>query len=96
MDFALGLGGVSVRPDFFDDAFFDIPEVLWSVDDIWLSGNFRRQGRGIWASNKIKMPVDTGAGNVSGLAYSVIEGHDRHKADRACISYLRNMYGIWQ
>ena len=96
VDFALGLGGVSVRPDFFDDAFFDIPKVLWTVDDIWLSGNFSRQGRGIWASNKIKMPVDTGAGNVSGLAYSVIEGYDRYNADRASISYLRNMYGIWQ
>ncbi|MDA9313886.1 hypothetical protein N9V26_03665 [Amylibacter sp.] len=96
VDFALGLGGVSVRPDFFDDKFFEIPDVLWAVDDIWLSGNFMRQGRGIWASNKIKMPVDTGAGNISGLAYSVIEGHDRFNADRLCISYMKNEYGIWK
>ena len=96
VDFALGMGGVSVKPDFFDDAFFDIPEILWSVDDIWLSGNFTRQGRGIWASNKIKMPVHTGASDVSGLADTIIEGHDRNKSDMACISYFRNMYGIWE
>ena len=76
--------------------FFDIPEILWSVDDIWLSGNFTRQGRGIWASNKIKMPVHTGASDVSGLADTIIEGHDRNKSDMACISYFRNMYGIWE
>lgn len=96
VDFALGLGGVSVRPDFFDDKFFEIPDVLWAVDDIWLSGNFMRQGRGIWASNKIKMPVDTGAGNISGLAHSKIEGHDRFNADTLCISYMKNEYGIWK
>lgn len=96
VDFAMGVGGVSVRSDFFDDTFFEIPEILWSVDDIWLSGNFTRTGRGIWASNKIKIPVGTIASNTSSLAQSVIQGHDRYKADRACISYFKNTYGIWQ
>ena len=96
VDFAMGVGGVSVRSDFFDETFFKIPDVLWSVDDIWLSGNFTRLGRGIWASKKIKIPVGTDASNISSLAQSVIQGHDRYKADRACISYLKETHGIWQ
>lgn len=55
-----------------------------------------RQGRGIWASNEIKLPVDTFAGNISVLAHSVIEGHDRFNEDRLCISYMKNEYGIWK
>jgi hypothetical protein len=96
VDFAMGVGGVSVRSDFFDDTFFKIPDILWSVDDIWLSGNFTRLGRGIWAGKKIKIPVGTDASNISSLAQSVIQGHDRYKADRACISYLKKAHGIWQ
>lgn len=96
VDFAMGVGGVSVRSDFFDDIFFKIPDVLWSVDDIWLSGNFKRLSRNIWASKKIKIPVGTDASNISSLARSVIQGHDRYKADRACISYMKDTYGIWQ
>ena len=37
-DILQGLGGVVVRPDFFDDEAFDIPDILWAVDDVWLSG----------------------------------------------------------
>ena len=80
----------------FDNEFFEIPDVLQAVDDIWLSGNYMRQGRGIWASNEIKLPVDTFAGNISVLAHSVIEGHDRFNEDRLCISYMKNEYGIWK
>jgi len=95
VDIALGVGGVSVRADFFDESFFEIPEILWPDDDIWLSGNYLRQGRGIWASNKIRFPVDSGASNTNGLAFSVINGKDRNKTAMDGILYMQELYDIW-
>ena len=95
VDIAMGVGGVSVRPDFFDDQCFDIPPVVWAVDDIWLSGCYARQGIGIWADNVVKMPTGTAASGTADLASSVIEDHDRFAADHRCISYMQETYGIW-
>ncbi len=95
VDFALGLGGVSVHPDFFDDICYDIPPVLWAVDDVWLSGNYTRQGIGIWADDAVKMPTETSAAHTASLASSVNDGHDRWAADRGCISYMQEKYDIW-
>ena len=95
VDIALGVGGVSVRADFFDESFFEIPEILWPDDDIWLSGNYLRQGRGIWASNKIRFPVDSGASNTNGLAFSIINGKDRNKTALDGILYMQELYDIW-
>lgn len=95
VDFAQGLGGVSIRPEFLDQDDFDIPEVVWAVDDIWLSGAYARKGIGIWAASQAPLPPAGAAARKSGLAESVIEDHDRQAADRACIAYMQNRYGIW-
>ena len=39
-----GYAGVLLRPDWFDEAVFDIPDILWTVDDPWLSGHLERRG----------------------------------------------------
>ena len=96
VDIGLGVGGVSVRADFFDDICFEIPEILWPDDDIWLSGSFIRQGKGIWASDQIKMPVDTGASNISGLAHSIINGKHRNQTALDGILYMQKTYDIWK
>jgi hypothetical protein len=44
VDILQGLGGAVVRPEFFDDAAYDIPEVIWAVDDVWLSGILAKNG----------------------------------------------------
>lgn len=95
VDIAEGLGGVSVAPDFFDDACFAIPKILWAVDDIWLSGSLERQGIGIWADPMVKVPTEHDGGRHSALAQSVIEGADRHNANMSCVSYMQETYGIW-
>lgn len=95
VDIALGVGGVSVSADFFDDICFEIPEILWPEDDVWLSGNYIRQGRGIWASNKIRFPVDSGASNTSALAHSIINGKGRNKTALDGILYMQELYDIW-
>ena len=56
LDIGQGCGGVSVSPEFFDDYAFDIPDVLWAVDDVWLSGCLTRNGTRIWVDAAGKMP----------------------------------------
>ena len=53
-----GYGGVVVRPDFFDDATFDIPAQAFHVDDVWLSGALTRQGIGIWLAAEGEADLD--------------------------------------
>ncbi len=43
-------GGVLVKPSFFSDGLFNVPEKVWSVDDIWLSGMLVYNGTGIWSN----------------------------------------------
>lgn len=95
VDVAEGLGGVLVYPSFFDDLCFDIPKVIWAVDDIWLSGCLERQGIKIWGTSKCKVPTEHHGGQYSALAQSVIEDADRHKANIECIRYMQRTYGIW-
>jgi len=71
------MGGVSVKPKFFDNEFFKIPDTLWSVDDIWLSGCFKRQNINIWADRTIHVPLETDAGNFLPLVFSEIEGKSK-------------------
>lgn len=96
IDIGEGFGGVMVRPDFFDDLFFAIPPVVWAVDDIWLSGMLLRRGIPTWASREIwrkRRLLDVSRHFALGTA--VIDGADRHAANRACIDYMRQTYGIW-
>ena len=96
VDIAMGVGGVSVNPSFFDDACYDIPDVLWTVDDIWLSASYARQGIGIWADEIVKMPTGTAASNIADLASSIIEGKGRNAADQYAISYIQETFDVWK
>mgnify|MGYP001089353844 CR=1 FL=1 len=96
IDIAEGYGGVLVEPEFFDDASFTIPPVLWAVDDIWLSGTLARRGIPIWADrtlHRVSEVIDTS--QHFPLHKAVIEGADRDAANRACIDHMRAHYGIW-
>lgn len=96
IDIGEGFGGVMVRPEFFDDAVYEIPKVVWAVDDIWLSGMLMRRGIPIWASKELwrgRRIIETS--NYFALSTTVIDGADRHAANCACIDYMRETYGIW-
>lgn len=93
---AEGLGAVLVRPEFFDAPMYDIPPILWAVDDIWLSGHFERQGIPIWCIAGFDLPLETNAGGQDALYRSVIEGADRSEANSACVKYMQDTYGIWR
>jgi hypothetical protein len=96
VNIAQGFGGVLVRPEFFDAAFYDIPTVLWAVDDYWLSGHFERKGVPIWGAAHFKRPAYTESRDVSALYLSVLDGANREEANNACIKYMQETYGIWQ
>ena len=90
-----GYGGAMVRPDWFSAEAWKIPEVLWMVDDPWLSGHLERRGVPIWLAAKARKLEDTSAGSVDALLNLVAMDHDRVKADIAAIEYMRNTHGIW-
>ena len=96
VDTLLGRAGALVKPRFFTDAVFDIPPVLWAVDDIWLSGQLELAGIGIWVPRTIPWPpLLRTAARTAALQTAVIEDHDRDAANTACVQYFRQTYGIW-
>jgi hypothetical protein len=95
-EIAVGHGGVMLRPEFLDDAAFVLPPVLWTVDDVWLSGHMTRLGVPIWADRSLdKGRTVRDASHQHALFRSTIDGADRDAANLACIDYFRRTYGIW-
>ncbi len=95
-DIAQGYGGVMVQPDFFDDLVYDIPQVLWLVDDIWLSGHLARQDIPIWADRSLNLgTVLLDTSDTYPLHRLVADGADRIAANVACIQHMRATYGVW-
>ncbi|MFC4729270.1 hypothetical protein [Coralloluteibacterium thermophilus] len=95
VDVLQGLGGAVVRPHFFDATAFDIPEVLWAVDDYWLSGMLAARGVPIWLPAGMELPAPSRADDVDSLYDAVIEGVDRDGANQRCIAYMRERFGVW-
>jgi len=93
-DIFQGYGGVLVRPEFFDDLVFDIPEKLWAVDDVWLSGHLARKQVPIWVISTIFYRVPDSLPREP-LVDAVIDGLDRQASNAACIRYFQQNYGIW-
>lgn len=95
VDILGGHAGVMVRPDWFDAEAWDIPEILWTVDDPWLSGHLERKGIPIWLIAEIRGMSTSDASEVDALHNLVHEDHDRVRADLAAIDHMRRTYGIW-
>ena len=75
---------------------FDIPEIIWTVDDVWLSGMAYRNGTMVWAHD-IRRPVyaDSHFDKVEPLKRFVHDGYSRDKADYLAVEYLRTKHGAW-
>ncbi|WP_273792369.1 hypothetical protein [Brucella anthropi] len=95
VDLIAGFAGVLVRPDWFDEKVFDIPDVMWTVDDPWISGHLERMGIPIWMTGKGYRLPEKGAGKIDSLSKLVQSGCDRVDADLMVIDYFREQYGIW-
>lgn len=96
VDIAEGFAGVMVRPDWFKDEDFNIPPILWTVDDVWLSGCLLRRGIHIHSTDGAMRPVSYKPSHRSNpLAKHVEDGAGRMDANRACVQYFRDTYGVW-
>jgi len=98
-DIAEGFGGVLVKPDFFDDAAFAIPPVLWAVDDIWLSGCLAHRGIPIWVEKLVARGGHeknaAGSCGIATLTRAIIDSHSRMEANRAAIRHFQDTHRIW-
>ncbi|WP_146226086.1 glycosyltransferase family 2 protein [Phyllobacterium leguminum] len=95
-DVFLGVSGVMVKSAFFSESVFEIPNILWTVDDYWLSGHLEANGIPIWLNADAPRRFDRPNRRVAALMALVHEDHDRHAANQACVDYYRRTYGIWQ
>lgn len=96
VDICKGYGGVLVRPEYFTDAAFDIPDLLWTVDDFWLSGQLALNNISIRKVTRRENSAKTDLADINALADYIYLNHDRHEANLACIRYFRDTYGIWK
>jgi hypothetical protein len=91
-----GVGGVLVKPRFFDDAVFEVPDEGFYVDDIWLSANVLKNGYGIWAQRNLFRPKLTDADKVDALYLSSFHGKQRGDLNVDCITYCQENFGVWK
>ena len=96
VDILQGYGGAVIRPDFFDDRAFDVPDVLWAVDDYWLSGLLAISGVGIWLPSGLERPAATSADDMDALFDATIDGTGRLDANSKCIQYMQDHFDIWR
>jgi hypothetical protein len=95
-DVLLGYCGAVVRPEFFDDPAFSIPDILWTVDDFWLSGILAAKGIGIWLPSGVEQPRWTEAAGLEALLDATIDGAGRREANLRCIAYMQEHFGVWK
>ena len=95
VDIMEGFQGVLVKPRFFDDAVFQIPQVCRPVDDIWLSATMARNQIPIWLDYNIAAGTHTDSHYCDPLCSSTFGGLGRLDLDRAAIEHCQNTYGVW-
>lgn len=95
VDICQGFGGVLVRPHFFGPEVYDIPDVLWTVDDIWLSGHLAMRGVPIHRVSPRKLCSKSELARVHDLTSYNYNNDDRISADHKCVEYYRREYAVW-
>ena len=100
---AEGFGGVLVKPDFFLDSVYDVPEECWPVDDIWLSANLNMAGADIFFTNQPRSersePIfhagcDMGRSEDS-LTLTKVNDFTRRELDYFALKYCVEQLGAW-
>lgn len=77
-------------------AAFTIPDIVWTVDDVWLSGMAATTGTMVWVGDEARPVYSDGAiDRVASLRNHVEQGVGRERADHLAVKYLRETYGIW-
>jgi len=96
VDIFEGFLGALIPPEGLPLQAWEIPDILWTVDDVWLSGMAKLNGVGVWAHN-YRRPVSSNSkwDKVDSLTNWVEGGNNRQNADKMCVEYMRTQHGIW-
>ena len=91
-----GYRGAMIRPEFLPAAAFDIPDIMWTHDDVWLSGQMAANGIGIWGfvSDEAWRPP-YGAERVNALLDWTYKDHGRQEAHNLLLDYFQKEHGLW-
>lgn len=100
-DAAEGWMGVLVRPEFFPEEVFDIPDFAWPVDDVWFSGQATRNGHPVWIIGGEDEPIlipqkQPWHVNETALHQQVFGGVGRDDSNIATVRYFQETHGIWR
>lgn len=95
IDIFEGCGGVLVRPEYFDATVFEIPNVAWAVDDIWLSAMLAKNNVPVWLVANTVSPSNTIAQISAPLAKANIGGASRDQANKSAVQYVQQKYSVW-
>lgn len=91
----LGYAGALILPCFVDEHFYDIPEDVWMVDDIWLSGNLARRGIPIYLPKRLEVCRKAANDPVQALRDSRFAGVGRDGSNRRAVTYFQDTHGVW-
>ncbi len=93
--------GVLVRPEFFPQEVFDIPDFAWPVDDVWFSGQAMRNGHPTWIIGGAEEPIlipqkQAWHVNETALHQQVFGGVGRDDSNVTTVRFFQDRYGIWR
>jgi hypothetical protein len=91
-----GFLGALVPVDAFPDLAWEIPGVLWTQDDVWLSGMACKNGTKVWV-NGVPRPVfsNTHMDKLAALTNHVEERVDRDAVELLGVNFPRAECGVW-
>jgi len=95
IDMLFGVGGVVIKPNFFDKEVFDIPKEAFSVDDVWLSAHLSKNKIDIYCPRRLAFARSNIEANIDSLLESNFGGKDRQDSNREAALYCQQKYEIW-
>ena len=94
IDIMEGYGGVLVRPEFFKPDDLYIPDPIWRVDDIWLSGLLAKRKIPVLANYYSRIPQAHDE-TIYALAEEITNGLSRQDLNQLAIKHFQKNYGVW-
>lgn len=96
VDIFEGFLGALIPPNAFHRHVFEIPESMWMVDDVWLSGMATIAKTKIWVHDTPRPVFSDGkVDRIEALRDFSFDGNNREDSELQCTKYFREKYGIW-
>ena len=90
----LGVGGVVVKPDFFNESSLEIPEEAFLVDDIWLSAQLAVNHVDIYCPKRYPVPFPGDGEKVEAL-FDMNIGGGRRRLNNNALIWCRENLKVW-